>query len=173
MPLASSLRSASRKRPLSPPAPPAVNDDDHERPTHAHARIGCAKGWCRFVKPILDGSQLCFPKDFPKTVFPAPELAAPPTNIDYIHCGKCPKLWNCLELFPDEQGELESNVSWGYAPGIFRSRVCYFYRQNGNALKGYIDSEQEDKLFRTIQADSGGLIYLEPIRRQQEKAKRE
>jgi hypothetical protein len=126
-------------------------------------RFAVAKGIVHFVPAKARGNCLSFPPDFDTAaVFPhiSPSVHQGPVKL--LHCGVCHKLWHCLEVFPSVQGDAQDNVTWGWSPGVFRTRACYFFHQNNSSLDGFEDSAREDKCFRTIQADVRGVIYLEP-----------
>ena len=109
---------------------------------HVDRSFGTAKGFVSFVEAELRQGQLAFPDDFVwQDVFPSLQAACTQTDdVICFHCGKCHQLWHCLEAFPARQGELPNNVTWGYAPGVFRTRSCYFFCQNGDSLTGFEDS---------------------------------
>ena len=154
--------SAAGKQPKDAPPPLAFEYGERERPVLADTKMRTAKGWARFVKPVMEGSQLSFPSGFCKSVFPDLSIAEPPLSIEFLHCGKCSRLWHCLEIFPEATGCEAHNTVSGYVAGIFRTCACFFFRQNGDSLDGYEDSAHEDLCFRTLQVDRGGVIYLEP-----------
>ncbi len=156
---------ASAAAAAAPAACAALSASPSIRKSHAKRSFNTAKGVVRFVLAEHHKGQVVFPAGFAeKEFFPC---VTPSTRVQdrggvqLFHCGACPKLWHCLEAFAQKQGSQEHNITTGYAGGLFRTRSCYFYRQNGNSLNGYEDSEREDVCFRTIQADAGGLIYLQ------------
>jgi len=82
----------------------------------------------------------------------------PASKDDYnqVHCGKCPMLWACFEVFGPSKTSMR-NVMSGYTAGVFRTRACYFYQLH-KTFQGYFDSAEEDFAFRTLQADRGGIV---------------
>ncbi len=91
----------------------------------------------QFLKDLKDEKFLMY--------FPHQEDITMDSEYCMVHCGKCPKLWACFEVFGHSKAAVY-NVDWGYVAGVFLCSACCHYQLHCS-FKGYKDSCTEDFAF--------------------------